>query len=78
MYTVPVIHCAESYAIVIQHQSGWKLVYSGDTRPSEALVEAGKGATILIHEATLEDSMHQDAVQKNHSTTKEAINIGEK
>jgi len=26
--------------------------YSGDTRPCEALIEAGRDATIAIHEAT--------------------------
>ena len=29
---------------------GWKLVYSGDTRPCDALIEAARGATLLIHE----------------------------
>ncbi len=36
---------------------GWKLVYSGDTRPYEGLIKAGMDATILIHEATFDDSM---------------------
>ena len=50
--------------------------YSGDTRPCDALVKAGADATLLIHEATLEDAMQQDAIEKNHCTTKEAIDIG--
>ena len=29
--------------------------YSGDTKPCEALVKAGQGATLLVHEATLDD-----------------------
>ena len=29
--------------------------YSGDTKPCEALVKAGQDATLLVHEATLED-----------------------
>jgi ribonuclease Z len=32
---------------------GWKLVYSGDTRPCEAMVEASAGATVLIHEVNI-------------------------
>lgn len=37
----------------------WKLVYSGDCRPSDALVEEGKGAAVLIHEATFDESKQQ-------------------
>lgn len=40
----------------------WKLVYSGDCRPSEALVREGKGAAVLIHEATFDESMKQVGV----------------
>jgi ribonuclease BN (tRNA processing enzyme) len=29
--------------------------YSGDTKPCQSLVQAGQGATLLIHEATLAD-----------------------
>ena len=35
----------------------WKVVYSGDTRPCQELEAAGSGATLLIHEATFENSM---------------------
>ena len=38
---VPVQHCSQAYGLVLQHISGWKLVYSGDTRPCKELVEAG-------------------------------------
>lgn len=37
----------------------WKLVYSGDCRPSEALVKEGKGAAVLIHEATFDETKQQ-------------------
>ncbi|CAN0442504.1 unnamed protein product, partial [Discosporangium mesarthrocarpum] len=37
----------------------WKLVYSGDCRPSSRLVEEGKGAAVLIHEATFDQSKRQ-------------------
>lgn len=37
----------------------WKLVYSGDCRPSEALVREGKGAAVLIHEATFDENKQQ-------------------
>ena len=52
-----------------------KLVYSGDTMPCDALVNAGMGATILIHEATFEDAKVDDAKEKRHSTVSQAIEV---
>ena len=37
------------------------------------MVEASIGATVLIHEATFDDSMPVGVIMKNHSTTKEEI-----
>ena len=48
MLTVPVDHCAEAYGLVLKHQRGWKIVYSGDTRPCQALIEAGKSLHMLM------------------------------
>ena len=53
-----------------------KLVYSGDTRPCDGLVELGMDADILVHEATFDDDLSEDAVDKKHSTTSEALHIG--
>ncbi|GJJ73180.1 ribonuclease Z [Entomortierella parvispora] len=75
--TVDVIHCPWAYGISMMHKDGWKVVYSGDTRPCNNLVEAGQGATVLLHEATFEEEMLEKALQKKHSTTKEAIMVGE-
>ncbi|EGV98638.1 Zinc phosphodiesterase ELAC protein 2 [Cricetulus griseus] len=44
--------------------------------PCEALVQMGKDANLLIHEATLEDGLEEEAVEKTHSTTSQAINVG--
>lgn len=84
--SIPVVHCINAFGVVLEAegkhihgsemQPGWKLVYSGDTRPCQALIEASRGATILIHEATFDDSMPTEAVLKNHSLTKEAIEVG--
>ncbi|KAH3802642.1 hypothetical protein DPMN_156320, partial [Dreissena polymorpha] len=35
-----VLHTKSSAGLVMQHNDGWKLVYSGDTMPCEALVKA--------------------------------------
>lgn len=37
---------------------------------------AGKDATLLIHEATLEDDKPEMAAQKGHSTFSQAIDVG--
>lgn len=82
--SVPVNHCAQSFALALEstplvpgdETTTWKVVYSGDTRPCASLTAASKNATVLIHEATFEDDLHEDAVRKRHSTTSEAIQCG--
>lgn len=54
LFTVPVIHCADAWALVVEHADGWSLCFSGDTRPCQALEQAARGRTLLIHEATFE------------------------
>eukprot|EP00752_Nemacystus_decipiens_P002879 g2679.t1 len=77
MRSVPVHHCREAYGLVVQlRKGGAKLVYSGDTRPYDGLIRAGAGASLLIHEATFDDSRQQDAVMKRHCTTSEALEVG--
>uniref|UniRef100_A0A8C2IT22 Zinc phosphodiesterase ELAC protein 2 n=1 Tax=Cyprinus carpio TaxID=7962 RepID=A0A8C2IT22_CYPCA len=66
------------FLFLLTHQSGWQLVFSGDTMPCDAVVNMGKNATLLIHEATLEDGMEEEACEKRHSTTSQAIGIGMK
>lgn len=73
---VEVIHCPYSYGVIIKDcVHGWKMVYSGDTRPCPKLAEAGKGATLAIHEATLEDEMSEEAKEKLHCTVGEALKV---
>jgi hypothetical protein len=72
--------CRWSEAALISRRAplprqGWKLVYSGDTRPCEALVRAGAGATLLIHEATFEPALAAHALRKRHSTSAEAMQV---
>lgn len=76
--TTKVIHCPLAFGVMLAHKCGWKFVYSGDTRPCERLVQLGMNATLLLHEATLEDKMIEEAKEKAHSTTKEAIDIGQR
>lgn len=73
--TAPVIHCVDAFGIAIEHQDGWKITFSGDTRPVQTLVDAGMDSTLLIHEATFEDGLSDKACNKGHATTSEAIAI---
>ncbi|KAJ7316154.1 hypothetical protein JRQ81_002316 [Phrynocephalus forsythii] len=74
--TCDVRHCRNAFGCAIVHKSGWKIVFSGDTMPCNALIEMGKNASLLIHEATLEDGLEDEAVEKTHSTTSQAIKVG--
>jgi ribonuclease Z len=74
IHTTPVKHVESSYAVIFQ-SSKFKVVYSGDTRPSSALVNAGRSCDLLIHEGTFDNQSSADAVKKMHSTWKEAISI---
>jgi ribonuclease Z len=81
LQAVPVVHCAHAYAAVLEEaapagQPPWKLVYSGDTRPCDALAAAAAGACLLVHEATFEDALADEAVAKRHSLTREAVEMG--
>jgi ribonuclease Z len=77
-YAVPVTHCPHSFAIIIDGTAFGKIVYSGDCRPSDRLCEAGVGADLLIHEATFEVGMEEEASLKKHCTVGEALDVAKK
>lgn len=69
-------HCYQAYGIRIStSEPGLSVVYSGDTVPCDALVELGRGCDVLIHEATFEDGMEEEASAKKHSTTAQALDV---
>eukprot|EP00884_Botryococcus_braunii_P017400 jgi/Botrbrau1/4343/Bobra.0232s0032.1 len=74
---VRVVHCTQAFGLIIGSKSGWSLANSGDTRPCEELVCAAKDVTVLIHEATFEDALEEEARMKRHSLTREAIEVGQ-
>ena len=73
--SILVQHCPYSYGVILDGTSFGRVVYSGDCRPSRILANAGKGANVLIHEATFEDGMEAEAKLKRHCTIGEALQI---
>ena len=76
--SIPVAHCQRSYAVVIDGTSFGRVAYSGDCRPSNRFADVGYGSDLLIHEATFENGMEEDAVLKRHSTVGEAMDVASK
>ena len=77
---VEVDHCPQSYACLISADShfgpGNKIVYSGDTRPCQNLVNYARGnCSLLIHEATFSADLKQEAIQRRHTTSAEAVQL---
>ena len=54
---------------------GRRVVYTGDTRPTGATVEAAEDADLLIHDATFADEARERAQATAHSTAREAAEI---
>ncbi|SCU85514.1 LAFA_0D16116g1_1 [Lachancea sp. 'fantastica'] len=76
-------HCDWAYSCAItfftrsDSSSVFKVSYSGDTRPNlEKFAKTiGRHSDLLIHEATLENELHEDAIKKRHCTINEAIQV---
>lgn len=76
LWSVRVEHSCEAYGLVLAHEDGWKVVYSGDTRPCPLLRQAGANCTVLIHEATHAPAEQHEATKRMHSTWSEALAEG--
>ena len=61
-----------------EERKGRKIVYSGDTSPSEQMVEFAKDADVLIHESTFEGIYGDKAYEMGHSTSIQAAEIAKK
>ena len=82
--TCRAIHCDWAYSNSItfrmdenNEQNTFKVSYSGDTRPNIEKFSLGVGynSDLLIHEATLENQLIDDAIKKKHCTINEAIDV---
>ena len=65
----------EPDAIVGAPRPGRKVVYTGDTRPCKATIEAAIGADVLVHEATFSLEEADRAKETDHSTAREAAEV---
>lgn len=54
---------------------GRKVVYSGDTRPSEAVLDLARNCDVLIHDSTLASELEEKALRYGHSTARQAANV---
>ncbi len=59
-------------------RKGRKIVYSGDTRPCDAVVELARGADLLIHDSTYAEELKDKAIENYHSTCVEAAEVAKK
>ncbi|MEM3087426.1 MAG: ribonuclease Z [Halobacteria archaeon] len=57
---------------------GRRVVYTGDTRPCDATVEAARGADLLIHDGTLANDQAEWAREARHSTAAEAAGVAKR
>ncbi|CAG0919013.1 unnamed protein product [Notodromas monacha] len=71
-------HCLHAFGFRFRPRGGRSLVYSGDCRPSDNLVKLGDSCDILIHEATVEDDLAEDAEMKRHCTASEAFHVAKR
>ncbi|MCK4614002.1 MAG: ribonuclease Z [Thermoplasmata archaeon] len=59
-------------------RKGRKVVYTGDTRPIQELVEFARDADVLIHEATFHSDLTEKSQKFGHSTAKQAAEIAKR
>ena len=68
----PVGHYVPAWSMDIVGPAGERIFYAGDMGPSDQVVELARGAELLVLEATLESSKHDDE-RRGHLTAEEAV-----
>ena len=67
-------HYVPAWGCSLTDAEGRRVMISGDTGPSDAIVEAARGADVLVVEATLTSSRHDDP-RRGHLTPEEALDM---
>ena len=62
-------------SVVGDARPGRRVVYTGDTRPAKATIEAAREADVLIHESTFAEEEAARARETDHSTAREAARV---
>ena len=62
-------------AVLGEPRPGRKVVITGDTAPTETVVEAARGADLLVHEATFAEEERDRAEETLHSTAADAAEV---
>jgi ribonuclease Z len=78
---IPNSHNVESYGWAISEglhgnsHEGRRIVISGDTRPTDTILNAAQGADLLVHEATYLERDARTAFLHQHSTAAQAAEL---
>jgi ribonuclease BN (tRNA processing enzyme) len=70
----PARHYVPAWGVAIEAPDGARLVYTGDTGPSDAMIEFSCGADLLLVEAALRLASDDDP-NRGHLTVDEAIDL---
>ena len=62
-------------SVVGEPRPGRKVVIAGDTAPSDTVIEAARGADVLVHEATFTEEERERAQETLHSTAAQAAEV---
>lgn len=73
--SILVQHCKHAFGFEMTTEGGEKFVFSGDTQKCANVVNAARGAALLVHEATFENHLRRDADYKKHSTISDAVAV---
>ena len=70
---VPGRHYVPAWGVALTAADGTRLVYAGDTGPNPGLIEAARGADVLVCEATLGSAADDDQGRRGHLSLDEAL-----
>ncbi len=65
----------EPHEVMDETRPGRKIVITGDTRPTAAVIELARGGTVLVHDSTFSETEKDRALETGHSTAREAAQV---